>query len=201
MGTFFGRPYLSNGTKIHLGVALFFIFYYKVIFSGGRNSIDDQVRSWFVCLNATCIVLLESNTSVFLWLSGFAKHNYILFIASCMTCFSLQYSCQKNNCEMYLSVFNTFNQWKKGPWCLGTWFRTSPFQNCLPLIWLFPPWCYPKFSPFSQNSSTHMHAPKVPYEILPTWIMKVSSSKICCDCHSPVLRLSSGSNTLRESVF
>ena len=201
MGTFFGRPYLSNSTKIHLSVALCFIFYYKVIFSGGRNSIDDQVRSWFVYLNATCIVLLESNTSVFLWLSGFAKHNYILFIASCMTCFSLQYSCQKYNCEIYLSVFNTIYQWKKGPWHLGTWFRTSPFQNYLPLIWLFPPWCYPKFTPFFQNSSTHMHAPKVPYEILSTWIMNVSSSKICCDCHSPVLRHSSGSNTLRESVF
>ena len=107
---------------------------------------------------------------------------------------------KKKNRELHLSVFNTIYQWIKGPWCLGTWFRTS-FQNCLPLIWLFPPWCYPKFIPFSQNSSTHMHAPKVPYEILPTWIMKVSSSKICCDCHSPVLRLSSGSNTLRESVF
>ena len=207
LGTFFGRPYLSNGTKIHLDVALSFTFYHKVIFFGGRNSIDDQVRSWFVYLNATWIVLLESNTSLFLCLSGFVKHNYILFIASCMTCFSLQYSCQKKkkkkkkkNRELHLSVFNTIYQWIKGPWCLGTWFRTS-FQNCLPLIWLFPPWCYPKFIPFSQNSSTHMHAPKVPYEILPTWIMKVSSSKICCDCHSPVLRLSSGSNTLRESVF
>ena len=110
LGTFFGRPYLSNGTKIHLDVALSFTFYHKVIFFGGRNSIDDQVRSWFVYLNATWIVLLESNTSLFLCLSGFVKHNYILFIASCMTCFSLQYSCQKKKKKKKKKSWTSFKR-------------------------------------------------------------------------------------------
>ena len=147
LGTFFGRPYLSNGTKIHLDVALSFTFYHKVIFFGGRNSIDDQVRSWFVYLNATWIVLLESNTSLFLCLSGFVKHNYILFIASCMTCFSLQYSCQKNNCEIYLSVFNTIYQWKKRS--MASWYlvQNIPFPKLSSPHMTFSPMVLSKVHP------------------------------------------------------